>query len=202
MAVGPGFRSFLEIAYALARPPGRLEIDFDEASRYLDDIADRYERGYFADDEVMVMVAPGEFQPLRKVLEDARRRGEIGPSLGEIRICGYLTDAAAKRLIRLLQASGLSSATRILTEWSELDASDRRPSKARGKPGPQPKLRESIIARMLDHLRSGHRTPGELKSDTLAVLATEYGGSPNTAGAARDEALKRFAEFHKSNSEK
>jgi hypothetical protein len=97
MPTRPGPFTSLDIAYALARLPGRLEIDRDEANRILDDITERYERGEFADDEIMVEVAPQQLEPLRTVLENAQRRGELGPSLAEIRVSGILTYAAAKR---------------------------------------------------------------------------------------------------------
>jgi hypothetical protein len=75
-------------------------------------------------------------------------------------------------------------------------------TRARGKRGPKRKLRDSLGAKMLDDLSSGRRTPEELKGDKLSALATQYGGSPNTANAARQDALSRFSEFQNSRSNK
>ena len=70
------------------------------------------------------------------------------------------------------------------------------PSKRRrSKPGPEPKLRTTIANRMLDDLRLERRTPEALRGDTLAALAQQYGGSPNTASTARRDALARFSKF-------
>ncbi len=197
-----GTFTFPDIAYALARLPGRLQIDHEEANRILDDIAQRYDRGYFADDEVMVQVAPGQFELLKTVLESAQGRGEPGLPLAEIRVCGILTFAAAKRYV---QESRLAGATRLLDEWSDAapasGASVRSPPKTRRRPGPKPVLREAIIKKMLADLCAGRRTPEQLQRDTLYALKTQYGGSVNTTGTARKEALERFAEFQNSNSE-
>lgn len=202
MAAHPGPFTFLDIAYALARLPGRLEVDRDEAGRILDDITERYANGDFAEDEIMVQVAPHQLQPLKTVLENAQGRGELGPSLEEIRVGGILSHAAAKRYV---QASGLTGAARLLAEWfepsPEAGASVRTPSKTRRKPGPKADLREGIIEKIFGDLSSGRRTPEQLKGDTLAALATHYGGSLNTAGNARKAALIKFAEFQKPNSE-
>lgn len=74
-----------------------------------------------------------------------------------------------------------------------------RPAKGmRGKPGPKPALRAGITEKMLTDLRSGRRTPEQLEGDTLAALVAEYGGSQNTAGNARDDALLQFSELQNS----
>jgi hypothetical protein len=54
---------------------------------------------------------------------------------------------------------------------------------------------------MLDDLRSKQRTPEALQDDTLAVLASQYGGSLNTAKAAREDALAKYSEIRELNSE-
>jgi hypothetical protein len=204
MVAGPGLRSFVDIAHGLARKPGRLEIDHDEDSRFLDYIAARYECGYFADDEVWVQTSRG-FQPLKTVLEDARRQGETGPSLGEIRACGYLTDAAANRLVRLLQASGLASAPGVLAEWSELGTSDRKPPKAGSKPGSKPEKRNGITPtrkrgrkgelgkrveeQMRAELESGKLTIEQFGNMLEKDWPSRYGVSRTTARNARNKIL-------------
>lgn len=70
--------------------------------------------------------------------------------------------------------------------------------KVRRRPGPKPLARKRIIAKMLSDLSSRRRTLEQLNQDTLEALKTQYGGSPNTAGEARKEALRGFAEFQKS----
>lgn len=71
-----------------------------------------------------------------------------------------------------------------------------------GKPGPKPELRREIAAKMLDDLKSRRRSQTELQADTLSALVAEYGGSPNTADAARTLAFTQFSEFQNSNSER
>jgi hypothetical protein len=51
---------------------------------------------------------------------------------------------------------------------------------------------------MFKDLVDGRITVERLSKDTLDVLVTEYGSSPNTAGRARDEAIAEFSEFQNS----
>jgi hypothetical protein len=46
--------------------------------------------------------------------------------------------------------------------------------------------------KMLADLRSGRLSAEQLKGDKLTVLVKQYGTSPNTAKAARLDALSRF----------
>ncbi len=73
------------------------------------------------------------------------------------------------------------------------DAMNRWRTRARHKPGPEPRLRNAMKEAMLADLRSQKRTPEQLQQDTIDVLVAEYGGSRNTASAARKEALSEFA---------
>ena len=66
----------------------------------------------------------------------------------------------------------------------------RGEAKPKKKPGPHPHVREGIRDKMLRDLQSGRRTVLELEDDTLPALAAAYGGSLNTADAARKEAIK------------
>jgi hypothetical protein len=61
------------------------------------------------------------------------------------------------------------------------------------QPGPKPSVRLAIADKMLAGLRCGHCTPEQLESDTLAALVVTYGGSPNTANRARQDALAAFS---------
>jgi hypothetical protein len=84
-------------------------------------------------------------------------------------------------------------------EWRELAISEENADwlrKAAGKrnkcPGPLPRLRAQIRDKILEDLKSGRRSVTALKSDTLSALAAAYGGSLNTAGAARTDAIADF----------
>jgi hypothetical protein len=66
---------------------------------------------------------------------------------------------------------------------------------AKSRPGPKPKLLNSIIKNMLDDLRSGRETLEGLQILKLEALSAQYGGSKNTANKARKQALARFSEF-------
>jgi hypothetical protein len=87
---------------------------------------------------------------------------------------------------------------------SEFEASwpDATPKPERQKPGPKRKVRDGIANKMYDDLVSGRRTIEELERDKLTALVAAYGGSLNTDGLARKEAIAKFSEFQKSNSEK
>jgi hypothetical protein len=80
---------------------------------------------------------------------------------------------------------------RIAQWWPE-------PNRTRGKPGPKPGLRAGIAKKMLADLLSGRRTADQLKGDTLLALVAQYGGSQNTANAARQDALSQFSELSNS----
>jgi hypothetical protein len=68
-------------------------------------------------------------------------------------------------------------------------------AKDRNKPGPKPKTLMKCKAKMLADLTEGRRTVEELEQDTLAALVAAYGGSPNTAKKARDEAIAEFQSY-------
>jgi hypothetical protein len=194
MRTRPGPCFIQELARAIARWPGRAEVDEQEANRITDDMAEWYLRGEFADSDVVALVGnPPIFRSLAEIKEDAQRRGENWClSQPEWRAVYWLTAPAARRY---LEACGYTGAWRVLREWFGW-------AEGRGKPGPKPKQRNAIADRMFDDLQSRRRTPDELKGDKLAVLVAQYdGGSANTANAARTEALARFTEFLKSNSE-
>ena len=177
-----------EIAYALARQPGRLETDQDEAKRIAKDIAERYLRGEFEHQEVVAKFGdPPRFVPYANT-------GEYDPETINLNlwyVAVALTYPGAKRYI---ENCGLAGAARLLREWfgERLAVGERR------RPGPTPKKRNEIAARMLDDLTSGRRTPEQLLGDTLPALSTAYGGSPNTAREARVDALSKHAELQRS----
>lgn len=67
--------------------------------------------------------------------------------------------------------------------------------------GPRATVRQSIADRMFVALREDRLTAEGLQKMKLASLVAEYGGSINTANGARGDALDRFSEFQKNNSE-
>jgi hypothetical protein len=184
----------IEIAQALARRPGHLEFDRAEARRIAYDMYDAFERGEFADEEVVARYGdPPRIGPIAQAAEEARRQGwewEMHAELWYRAVA--LTDSAARRYI---EGCGLTGAARLLGEWfgdtkkaRQLEA--RAPSK--NPPGPKPILREELFRKMLDDMQAGWRTPEELEGDTLLALSARYGGSQNTSAKARRKAMEAF----------
>lgn len=62
----------------------------------------------------------------------------------------------------------------------------------RGKPGPPRDVRNALRDKMLTDLISRRRTLEQLRKDTHSALWAEYGGSPNTAKLARDDAIAEY----------
>jgi hypothetical protein len=112
----PGPAYIFEIARAMARRPGRVEVDCEEAHRITDDIAEWYLRGEFGDDEVVAYASdPPSLRSLAEIKEDARRRGEIWRlSQPEWRAAYMLTVPAVRRY---LEGCGLVGAPRVRQEW-------------------------------------------------------------------------------------
>jgi hypothetical protein len=194
-----------EIAYALARRPGRIECDYDEARCIGADMFDWYGRGKFGEQEVVAQYGdPLRWGPITQRQEEARQRGEAWEDLhlGLWYAVIALTYPAARRYV---EGCGLEGAQRVFEEWftpTNASIPAAAPSETpllsnvrRGTPGPKPKVRKAIADKMFDDLRSNKRTLGELRGDTLAALAAHYGGSPNTANMARKDALERFSQF-------
>jgi hypothetical protein len=140
-----------QIARALARAPGRFEVDEEEAYRILDDIIAWWESGKFGPDEVVVVVDgdgdPPQLQrrPLSLVLDEAQQRGEplqLWPRL-HWRDYIMLTYPAAKRYV---ETCGSTGAPRLLSElFSDATAARHRsePSASpatqiTGEPSPSP----------------------------------------------------------------
>src|SRR5262249_46092821 len=158
----------------------------------------------FAEEEVVVQYGePSRIGSIADAKQDAVLRGmewtDVDPTLFYAGVA--LTEPATKRFVR---GCGLAGATRVLLErfpdyrtksaHKNLGAA----SKPRRKTGPKPELRRSIAERMLAALRSKSLTVEDLKGDTLEALATAYGGSKNTAGQARTDAIAQFSEFRNS----
>jgi hypothetical protein len=154
------------LALALARLPGRLEVDHDEANRILDDIAEQYERGDFAENEVLAsyLGPPPGLRSLAEIKQDAEGRGEPSPSLGEIRVCGILSYAAAKRYV---EASGLAGAPRVLREWFGAGSAVK------------PTLAE------LDAWMRENVAPGTKRDDAIRACRDATGATFREASAAR-----------------
>src|SRR6516164_2104374 len=116
MRTRPGPFYIQELARAIARLPGRAEVDEQEAYRTTDDIAQWHLRGEFSDDEVVAYAGdPPGLQSLAEIKEEARRRGETWClSQPEWRAAYWLTAPAA---FRYLKGCGLAGAPRVLREW-------------------------------------------------------------------------------------
>jgi hypothetical protein len=77
------------------------------------------------------------------------------------------------------------------------------PTQTPSKPGPKPKIRQAIKNGILGDLASGKHSIEDLKAWSLDALAANYGGSRNTAGKARAQALEEYrSEFKSQNSER
>jgi hypothetical protein len=197
-----------ELARRLARrTDGRLEVDEDEADRILFDLVEWFDRGDF-DDEILALAAePPHLRPLKPLLE-----AEFGQTIPPIiwrRAVVVLRRSAVRRY---LDGCGLAGAPRLLAELFCVGGSAavgkpaprRRPATVgvsgdtpprkteKHKPGPKPKLRKRIASDMLANLKSGNRTVEDLLGDTLDALVAAYGGSRNTASAARKDAIVEF----------
>jgi hypothetical protein len=106
-----------EIAQALSRLPGRVEIDQDEAHRIGADMYDWYRRGGFTEHEVVAQYGdPLRWGPITQREEEARQRGEGWEDLhlGLWYVAIALTYHAAKRYV---EGCGLAGAKRLLSEW-------------------------------------------------------------------------------------
>ena len=170
-----------KLAQELARFPGRLEIDKQEAWRIAVDTAERYIRGEFDQKEVVAMVArdPPRFLPYIET-------GEYDGKTLNLNLWWAAIALTRPAALRYLENCGLTGAERVLREMFGAPAA---PPQLRKAPGPRPALREKITQRMLHDLRSGNRSAEELESDKFSALAQQYGGSPNTAALARKKAL-------------
>ena len=198
-----------EIAEALARLPGRPEVDPQLRRSITNDLYEWIERREFAEEDVLMLVGGSKLFvpfPLDEVLNDATQKLIGNPkssprrpvfelssfdrlvwlNLGAI----ILTRPAVRRY---LDRCGFDGAPRVTAEWFRKAAKPRRQN-----PGPKPKLRNRITEKMLADLCSRTRSKEQLQGDTLEALAKEYGGSPNTADKARKEALTQFPQMQSS----
>jgi hypothetical protein len=132
--------SFRQIALKLARLPGRLKVDQDEAYRVLHELIAWYERQEFAEDEVLVIVDdPPRFVPLKPRFDEMEReyRAECRPMLQFWQDAVMLTRAALKRY---LERSTLEGAPRLLQEWFFSDAATPAMRTIPKRPIPKPDL--------------------------------------------------------------
>jgi hypothetical protein len=116
-----------ELARAIARLPGRAEVDEQEAYRITDDIAEWYRRGEFDDSEVVAFVGdPPMPRSLADMKKDLHRRGESWClSQPEWRAAYCLTAPAARRY---LEGCGFDGALRVLREWLGDSPGRRKPT--------------------------------------------------------------------------
>jgi hypothetical protein len=157
-----------EIAEALARQPGRLKFDRDEAHRIGDHMFGAFERGEFGPDEAVVCFGkPPKMGPIARAKEEAKRTGyewiDIDPNLWYR--AAALTYPAAKRYV---ESCGLASAPRLLGEWFS-DAPRERPTPEK-----------------LDLWMGQTVTRGVKRADAIADCCKANGATSRAAAAAWD----------------
>jgi hypothetical protein len=176
MPIRPGPFVCGQIALALARVPGRLERDEDEAYRILDHIIASYRRGEFTDEEVVVWFGePSQLRTLKSLPEDAR--GEIESLFLPIwREAVMLTFDAAKRY---LEASTLAGARRLLDDWFTDNASPRSSHRPEGSANSS-----RPTAARLDEWMAANVQHGAKRDDTIADCRSATGATFREAKAA------------------
>jgi hypothetical protein len=116
MRTRPGPFYIFEIGEAIARLPGRAEVDREEAIRITDDIAEWYLRDEFDDDEVVACAGdPPKLRSLARIREDLRRRDEDWILAQPEWRAGYALTAPAA--LRYLEGCGFAGAPRVRREW-------------------------------------------------------------------------------------
>ena len=176
MPIRPGPFVCGQIALALARVPGRFERDEDEAYRILNHIIASYERGEFADDEIVVLFGePRQLRTLKSLPEVARREIE-SLFLPIWRDAVMLTFDAAKRY---LEASTLAGAHRLLDDWF----ADNGSSRSNQRPGGSAN-RSRPTAALLDEWMAVNAQRGAKRDDTIADCRKATGATFRDAKAA------------------
>lgn len=161
----PGPFYISEIAQKLARQPGRLGFDLDEAHRIAGDIYDWYARGKFSEQEIVARYGdPPRFGPIARA-EEARQRGkgwqEIDLGLWYAAIA--LTRTGAKRYV---EGCGLAGAARLLSEW--FGPTDGRKPGLRVRPSA-----EDLFDWMMANVRPGSKYESIILDCRLATGATD-----------------------------
>lgn len=175
MPIRPGPFVSGQIALALARVPGRMERDEDEAYRILDHIIASYKRGEFTDEEVVVRFGdPPQLRTLKSLPEDAR--GEI-ESLSRLiwRDAVMLSFGAAKRYV---ETSSLAGAPRLLVDWFTDDAT-LKSGHHRGRSDA-----DRPIMAVLDAWMKANYQPGAKRTPTLEACRKATGATWREAAAA------------------
>jgi hypothetical protein len=111
--------SVLEIAIALARLPGRLERDLDEEIRIASDLYERYQRGEFAENEVLAKYGdPPRMRPLVGSGEDPQQLASTNmPGLRGITLWHGLVALDEMATRRYVKNCGLAGCERVWSEW-------------------------------------------------------------------------------------
>jgi hypothetical protein len=158
-----------EIADELARKPGRREVDKAETQRIGIELVQWFERGEFADDEVLAPFGdPPHFRPLKPLLEDARRQAERVGRRIELEWRELILTRPALRTY--LERSTLDGAPRLLRE---------RFSAADGRRGKRP------TAAQLDEWMERNVKPGAKRDATIADCCKATGATFRAAAEAR-----------------
>ena len=171
---------FGEIADALARKPGRQEVDRPESYLIGIDLVEWFERGEFGDDEVLVHCDdPPPFRPLKPLLEVVRQQMEQDGARVEMEWRELILTRSA--LKTYLERSSLDGFARLLSEWfSDTDGGgNKRPAAT----GPTPA--------QLDEWMRRNVKPGHKREPTIADCRSATGATVRGAKAAWDAAPGR-----------
>lgn len=159
---------FGQIAARLARQPGRLEFDQDEAYRILNHLIGCFERGEFADDEVVVLADDSpRFCPLKPRLEEVEQEcsTEGPPILQFWRDAAMLTRPALRRF---LEHSTLGGAPRLLREWYSDEAISQPRAGCGRRPATNKNRDTRPTAAQLDEWMKHNAVPGNKRDVTVA----------------------------------
>ncbi len=169
---------FGEIADALARTPGRLEVDVAERGRILLDLADRTCRGEFNlsdDSEVVTLIGePPYFVPIAPV--------RAGGFLANPEALIFRRDACR----RYVQNSSLDGAPRVLTAGFPEQASGMQSSRGDATRPNTGKLMPDDRAALLTPIPGHVRPPGEAEGYTLLWDAAAEMSRANGQSLARN----------------
>jgi hypothetical protein len=203
------YRSPYEIANALARRPGRLEVDSAERKRILHDLADWVRRGKFDASDVVILSGGDspDFVSLTPLLpseilvtgDDALIRRPGGSALGPFGIVHLATTSEAlflrRRAVRqYIENSELEGAARVKKEWfSEAAAPSDEAAAISNRRGPRGELKAAAIAAMMRAVQSGDIDISQLKNMYQKNLVNLFPNGKRTMLAeACDQAIKNL----------
>jgi hypothetical protein len=161
---------FGEIADALARNPGRQEVDSAESARIGADLVKWFNCGEFADEEVLASFDdPPHFRPLKPSLEEAQRQAERDGRLDWREL--ILMRPAPKTY---LERTSLDGARRLFREWFSV---------ADGRQGKRPIGAQPTPAQLDEWMKTNVK-PGAKREWTIKDCHSETGAPFRAVKAA------------------